>query len=547
MRTLFQIIRNSFPVLIVVSVFAGTQVQGAGLMDLPRMLSKPDIGTSFEGIELVNGQNQSQLNINKSFIDNSISDTEYIVGMGDVFAVSILEVPSVSYSAQINQSGDVYISQLGLLKLGRVTLKVAKTEIAAFVKEKIKTGNTVYVTLKEGKKVSVTVNGAVTQPGMMVVEGMNRIWDCVMKANKMVIPEYFTIDLRNVILTRQDTTIVLDLLKYNFHNDITQNPYVNPGDAIFIKPVSGRVFLDGELIKPLPGFFPLRQGETLADLMSLILLTTAVDSSHIIVQKGMTNTARREIITTAAEASSITLENMDFVAFVPKNNYPEMVSVNVTGAVNRPGTYPFIRYQTAAKHILALAGGALEDADISRSYILRPAKAMVSQATQTQPSSVDKKIENNRYNTPGSIRPELNLSFSRLSSFEDYAVIPFSGDSSVTLEANDEVYVPFKEDFIYISGCVSKPGAYRYEANKSRRYYISKAGGFSIKSDRSNVYTLTRIGKNLQMRDGSSVLPGDIIVVPDAQNNKFMTTFVIPCLQIVSTLTYVVIAVNSLR
>lgn len=544
-RTLFHSIRNCFPVLIVASVFAGVPVQGAGLMDLPRMLSKPDIGTSFEGIDLVNGKSESQLNINKSFIDNSISDTEYIVGMGDVFAVSILEVPSVSYSAQINQSGDVYISQLGLLELGRVTLKTAKTEIATFVKEKIKTSNTVYVTLKEGKKVSVTVNGAVTQPGMMVVEGMNRVWDCVMKANKMVVPEYFTIDLRNVILTRQDTTLVLDLLKYNFHNDITQNPYVNPGDAIFIRPVSGRVFIDGELIKPLPGFFPLRQGETLADLMSLILLTTAVDSSHIIVQKGTTNTARREIIATAAEAGSVTLENMDFVSFVPKNNYPEMVSVNVTGAVNRPGTYPFIRRQTSAQHILMLAGGALEDADISRSYILRPAKAMMSSTTQTTPA--DKKIENNRYNTSGSIRPELNLSFARLSAFEDYAVIPFSRDTLVTLEANDEVFIPFKEDYVYISGCVSKPGAYRYEAGKSRRYYITKAGGFSIKSDRSNVYTLTKIGKNLQVRDGISVLPGDIIVVPDAQNNKFMTTFVLPCLQIVSTLTYIVIAVNSLR
>lgn len=525
--------------------FSIGQLSAAGIIDLPKMLSGSDLN-QFEGFDLKNaGSDASYLQTARSFIDNSIDQDAYSIGMGDVFTVSIIEIPSISYTAIVNQNCDIYISELGLLKLGKISLRKALSEISVFVKTKLKSTNTIYVSLKEGKKVSVSVNGSILNPGTYITEGIMRIEDCILKANKMELPLLDEVDFRDVVVTRIDTTLHLDLFRYKSLNDLSQNPYVYPGDRIFIKPSTNRVYIMGELVKPIEGFVPVKPGETLSDLLPLITCTGSVDMSYIVVQKGGTNNTRATTIFTSQNADQCALENMDIITFTQKANYPDHITVTVSGAINRPGIFPVVNTQTTIRELMTLCGGYRENADVKRGYIIRNEKSFNPVTTEETEKLAVKKTN---LVTPGSVRPELNLSLSRLNTFHDYTLIPFSDESqNISLESGDHIYIPFTESYVYVSGCVKNPGAYPYIEGNNYTDYIIQAGGFSSKSDRANTYILTRVHTALQIRSGTNVFPGDIVVVPDSQNNKTMITLILPLLQIISTAVTVVIAINSLR
>jgi len=535
----------AYIVSLVVSLFCTTS-EGAGLIDISKMLSGQDIN-QIDGLDLKNatGENSSQLGP-KSFIDNSLDPDSYYIGMGDEFTIAVLEMPSTTYSATVNQQCDIYISELGLIRLGKIPLRKAIGDITSFVKNKLKNRYTIYVSLSEGKKVSVSVNGYVQNPGTYIMDGIMRIEDCILKANKSELPPIDEVDLRNVIVQKPDTTLYLDLLKYNLTNDLSQNPYIYPGDHIFVKPISRRVYIMGEIAKPHEGFFPTKEDERLSDILPLLSLTSAADLSHIVVQDGSTNNTRTTKVYSTETSGSCTLNDMDIISFTPKMNYPQHITVSVSGAVNRPGIYPAVHSVTRVEDIISLAGGFRDNADSVRGYIIRAEKAIHDVSKIDEEDKVT--IKKPPITTPGSIRPELNLSFSRLNSFQDYTLLPMTGDiSSFHLESGDEVFIPFNESFVYVSGCVNKPGAYPFIVGKNKNFYISEAGGFSDKSDQSNTYIISRVKTVLQIRDGKTVQPGDIVVIPDSQNNKLMITMIIPLVQIISTAVTVFIAIISLN
>jgi protein involved in polysaccharide export with SLBB domain len=519
---------------------AGPGSAAAGLIDFQKMFAAQDVPLA--GIDLAGATDKSQLS--RSYIDNSIDEDSYYIGMGDVFAIAILEIPTVLYTALINQNGDAYISQFGVIKLGKITLREAKKRILEFVKRQFKSNYTFFIALRDGKKACVVVNGCVTNPGTAIYEGVMRITDCMLKANKMTVFSLGEVDLRDVTVDRVDTTLHLDILKYILTNDLSQNPYVYPGDRIYVSPVVRKIYLNGEIAKPSVGFFSIKPNETLADILKLVQLTDAADSNHIIVQQGATDAVLKNVVTSFSNAETITLKNMDMITFAPKVDYPTTIMVSVSGAVARPGTYPCSEKNTTAEAIIKLAGGYLERADSNRVSILRD-RQIVSLQTDYKPDKL--KLDNSALANQGSVRPELNASMTRLINFRDFTVVPYSKNNPIIVENGDQIFIPSIESFVYVSGCVNKPGAYQYVEGKQRNYYILLAGGFSLKSDRENTYIITHIKNVIQMRDGKRILPGDIIVIPDSQNNKTLTTVLLPLLQIISTAVTVVIAIVTLR
>jgi len=52
--------------------------------------------------------------------ENSIDPDQYYIGGGDEFFISVIGLPSIHYVVAINPQGDLYIPELGLLKLGKI-------------------------------------------------------------------------------------------------------------------------------------------------------------------------------------------------------------------------------------------------------------------------------------------------------------------------------------------------------------------------------------------------------------------------------------------
>lgn len=480
-----------------------------------------------------------------AMIDNSIDEDAYLIGMGDEFHVSVIETPSISYVARVNQNADVRIAEFGIIPLGKISLREAKKRIGEFVRKKLSGHESVYVTLRQGKVASVTINGAVAKPGLQYVDGVYRVWDCIIKANSEQVPNPQDADLRNVVVQNSDTTRILDLLSFTIRNDFSQNPYIYPGDRIFINPPLRQVLILGEVKKPLPGsFIPLRNGETLRELFDILLLDPSADSNRIILQRGATLSERYDtIVALAGDGGAIPLEHGDIVNVTKRPEYPEARTVIVSGAVQRPGAYSIVEKVTTVQGVLDQCGSYLATANPQRAYLLRYSKKV----TGTLPeNSLELKVDNGPKLNLGSIRQEMNLAFVRMNSLQDYTVISLAGKGKeILMEHGDQLVVPYSDPFVYVSGSVGNPGAYAFEQGKDSRYYIKKAGGFTRKSDRRNVYVLALYNTSLQVKSGSSVEEGDVIVVPDSQNNKVMATFIMPVLQVASTVATLILAMVS--
>ena len=176
-------------------------------------------------------------------IDNSINSDAYFVGGGDVFTIHIVELPSVEYTAIMDQNCDAEIPDLGVIRIGRKTLTDAKKLITDFVTQRMNKRYQVYVALSRAKSALVTVTGAVTNPGTYQVEGTSRVLDVIRFGNANVIPNMNDYNYREVTVVNKDTAAAYDLFKFLYCNNNLQNPYVYPGDNICLALASKRCTL----------------------------------------------------------------------------------------------------------------------------------------------------------------------------------------------------------------------------------------------------------------------------------------------------------------
>ena len=462
--------------------------------------------------------------------DNSVDPESYYIGGGDVFLVSAVELPSVRYTGTVNENCDVYIPDLGIIKIGRTTLSRAKKTIAGFVGSKLRKQAEMYVSLVKTKTAVVTVSGAVAAPGSYRLPGTFRLLDAVKMANNGELPALTEFNYREMECRNRDSLRSYDAFRFLFKNDLSQNPYVYPGDNIALAYAKTRVFLHGSIKNPVTGTVPIKQDEPLAEFLSLLTFDASADSGHIIVQRSQGGTAGENLIYSLGRPEPFLLRDHDLVIVSEKENYPQVIAVSIRGEVRRPGMYPLIKDVTKAGDILDQAGGPTKQGNIDRIFVIRHKKIFVEELKRNNP-----KAEASAISVENSVRPEINSGLSRMNATGDFSIIRLSDyKNGPLLESEDEIVVPKKEYCVYVSGSVRHPGAYAFAAGKTRDYYISQAGGFSSKADKTNAFVVTYYGSMAQEKENGALEEGDVIVVPDSQQYKFLSMVFIPILSAIA-------------
>jgi polysaccharide biosynthesis/export protein len=484
----------------------------------------------------------SSLNLNKNtasqptvFLDNSINQESYFIGGGDIFAIHIVELPSVEYMVVVDQNCDAVISDLGIARLGKKTLSQAKTLLCDFVRSKLKKPYEVYVSLVRSKTAIITVSGAISNPGTYQVEGTLRLFDILLMSNNRTLPALGEVNYREVKVIHGDSSQSYDLLRFLFLNDIAQNPYVYPGDNICINLSSRRIFISGSLRNPFVGCLPIKPGETVKDFLSLFIFDNSADSANILVTKYGENNTARTIVFSLKQPDNISLDDRDVILVSPKNDYPRSCIVMVSGEANRPGNYAINPHITSAMAIIDQAGGPTTRGNLKRAFIIRHRKisdiekAMLPQIDPSMPAPTIQ-----RSTTPSVVRPEVAAALSNITTSKDFSIIPLTGDPKlVLLEAEDEVHIPKIENVVYISGNIKIPGAYPFTAGHDASYYIKQAGGLTPKGDGTNIFLMVQYDETYQVKGSTSVEEGDVIVVPESQQYKVLTTVVLPIISTV--------------
>ncbi len=467
-----------------------------------------------------------------SRIDNSIDPDAYFIGGGDVFQISVVDLPSIRYTGTVNENCDVYIPELGIIKIGKETLSRARKEIADFVAGKLRKHGEVYVSLVNTKTAVLTVDGDVANPGTYRIAGTDRLLDAIRQANGGVLPSYNEYNYREVVCRNRDSIQVFDLFRYLFGNRPDQNPYVYPGDNIRISLAQRRVVVEGAVESKLTGWVPIRHNEQAADLLSMIAFDESADSDHIAIQRTNADNSSSSVLFSLHRPVSFALKDHDLIIVSGKENYPQVVTVSARGEFVRPGMYPLVQNVTKAEDIVHEAGGPTTIGNPDRAYVIRHIKIM-SEEVKQNPNSLRQEITTGLVDN--SVRPEINAALFRMNASNDFSVLRFSDNKNgIILEPGDEVVIPKREYSVYVSGSVRSPGAYPFTAGFDKDHYIDLAGGYSSKADKTNSFVVTYYGEVMQIRGNGAVQEGDVVVVPDSQQFKFLTMVLIPIISAVA-------------
>jgi protein involved in polysaccharide export with SLBB domain len=486
------------------------------------------LGTSARG----SGQSSDQ---NDMF--NSVNPDQYYVGGGDVFFISVVGNASIQYTGIINQQCELYLPALGVIKLGKISLTEAKKKIAEFVQGKLRRANTIYVELTKVKKITVSISGAVSNPGTYSLPGAFRVLDALRAANNNVMPSYNDCNFREIICITGDSIRIIDLFPYLLRNDVASNPYLYPGNTINIPYATRHVVLNAPIRAIVSGWVPIKEKEPLSEFLSLFKFDASADTAKILFRRNVPG--NQNSIQTVAwnDAASILLEDRDIITIPQKKNYSNMPMASVTGEVASPGTFPILGDSTTARDLLELAGGVTIYGDKTRAAIVRHGR--------TESTDSAKILSLLKIQAMG-IRPEINAGLSKMTLLQDYSIIELTESNySIKLCPNDNIVVPRRDNFVYVSGNVKIPGAYEYRPDKPCSYYVKLAGGYTNKADRTNVFGIRNYNGVSQVIDVSHIRSADVIVVPDSQQAKFLTVIFLPILTTAATIISVVLALYT--
>ena len=217
------------------------------------------------------------------------------------------------------------------------------------------------------------------------------------------------------------------------------------------------------------------------------------------------------------------------VSFI--KNSPKLLTIEVAGAVNSPGTFK-IPEGTTLNEIYKIVGMSKQISyekgivlsrknlrDLEKSKLLESKKDLINLVFLNSSNPI--RQNSNSFD----LTSVINL----INTAEDSEYLgrlagELSPDSqlakSIIIEDGDKLFIPNYLPFIKVYGEVNLPSAITFENYTDINYYISKSAGFTKFADKDSVYVIKANGttvlanKKLFQHSDLNLEPGDTIIVP---------------------------------
>lgn len=206
-----------------------------------------------------------------------VPDSEYLIGPSDVVEVSVLKMQELSREYRVNADGTIEMPFLGKIRAEKKTSHDLAEAIAGALKGDYLVDPQVSVIVKQVNR-RYFIQGAVHAPGVYNVEGRPTLLELISIAGGLN-PTYgaTAFILHKIKPQEADADAVYESKKVNlnalFRGDLAENIPIEPGDIVQI-PATDLFFVAGEV--KAGGSFPLREGTTLRQAISLAQSTTQV-------------------------------------------------------------------------------------------------------------------------------------------------------------------------------------------------------------------------------------------------------------------------------
>jgi len=422
-------------------------------------------------------------------ISIAVSSPDYPITPGDLYQLTFLTSGGVQNVPIIVPADyQVPLSNLGSINARGLTFPQLKDEMYELVQNSYPLSAPKLVIQSVGT-FEVYLTGAVKNSGYVPSWGMGRISD--------VIKEYKTsfASIRDVQITNDiGQTSTYDLFQATRKGNISQNPFVRPGDRIHLNRATTTVSLDGAVYRPET--YQLLPGETLLDLINDYgegALDNA-DTSRIqlISSTGVRGVgSKREV--SLEEAPSIKINNLDKVTIptvqdlLPVVFFEGALSVadetNIDLSTSKRIPYNFYPGETIADAVRKLRDQFTQVSNLQEAYIIRGQETIA-------------------------------IDLSRFLYEKDF-------NDDLQLQPNDTVVIPFRQFFVTVSGAVPAPGRYPYVPDRSWKYYVNLAGGIDPVKNSLDAFKVYDMGDN-RIKDVTHIPPEAKIEVA---TNSFLFYF----------------------
>ncbi|MCF7916114.1 MAG: SLBB domain-containing protein, partial [Spirochaetaceae bacterium] len=250
------------------------------------------------------------------------------------------------------------------------------------------------------------------------------------------------------------------------NGDMSQNPYLRPGDTVELRRAERQVSVQGEVYRN--GSYQLLPGEQLTEIVERYadgLTATALPTEVRITRTG--DSPRQDSsslyvdLTDAEQRENISLTDGDRVVIPSKMQYRPVVYFE--GALVSDG-------EIRARESEAGASSTGKTSRYTRiEYRFEPGEKL----------STALKAMQSRYRLESELQSAYLVRSDRSETLavdiESYLLSRQSEDPE--LQNGDTIVIPFKQLFVVVSGGVRNPGIYDYVQGRSYDYYVSLAGG----------------------------------------------------------------------
>jgi protein involved in polysaccharide export with SLBB domain len=306
------------------------------------------------------------------------------------------------------------------------------------------------------------------------------------------------ISLRDVsVRSSNGQTRVYDLFKARRLGDLSQDPYLRPGDEITFNRANRVITVGGQIMRP--GTYQLMDGENVKELIEFYGsgFTPIADKTRIELVRivNSVDIAGDKIFLTERDIiGNYTLDNLDEIT-IPIISQLQPVMF-IEGAV--------------IDELLGIRLSSTSSSSTSTSNIATSNRLIVQfNKGETYASLVRRNImwfttvsdTSNAYIQRNEERIFINLN-------------PMLYDANyrgaVLVQENDVLVIPFRQYFVTVAGAVMLPGRYPYIPDRDWEYYIALAGGFVPERNARESVTIVDInGRTMKKTD--AILPETVI------------------------------------
>jgi protein involved in polysaccharide export with SLBB domain len=476
-------------------------------------------------------------------MDAPLDASDYLVGPGDLFALSIWSSAASTYQLSVTPEGFLLIPNVGALSVRDLTLEMTRARVIPLVRRKYLEAE-ISLDLLSPRKLSVQISGQVMNEGMIEMSSAQRVDHLISAANSLspaqTTPGFYYYEIprlrrdaseRNILIRHRDGTFRrVDLVKYAITGKSIYNPYLREGDMVYVpqrKARDNNVRVLGGVMKPISVEYV--EGDSLTDLvrMGFGLKALADTQNTILARETMTggmDTLRVDLAAVlAGREANIAIQPGDrlFVPETPDTRAGDYISVE--GEVVRPGRYPITPNATSLRDILRACGGFTANANPVASTLMRGRSSEVNIPEETAQEQMLSSRTTFEEADSGYYLTETTLRLRGEMVSVNFRKLFVEGDSTcdISLRNYDRLTVPPLQRSVYVFGQVLQPGHVPFVSGEDYRYYIDRANGYTVDARSSDVRVI-KAGSRIWLDPGETeVEDGDLIWVPKDRYHSF--------------------------